>query len=280
MNLNSEEKSIPNIVRSLPHTELRQLAERANDIAVETVCTPSRMLQSEVADKANINETTYKLAFNGFDFSNKIATKGKQQMKMYSAGRQTESSVFEKTKEFILNKLESELSDDLNYHNINHTLDVYRISTKLAKSEGISEEDTMLLKTASLFHDAGFILKAEGHEKISCAIVDRHLPDFGYSNEQIAKIKGMIMATKIPQCPKNHLEQILADADLDYLGRTDFEEISERLFQELGIKNRNDWNKIQINFFESHSYFTASAKNSRNDKKHENLEKIKNQTHF
>ena len=30
------------------------------------------------------------------------------------------------------------------------------------------------------------------------------------------------MATKIPQKPQNHYEEVLSDADLDYLGRDDF----------------------------------------------------------
>jgi len=90
----------------------------------------------------------------------------------------------------------------------------------------------------------------------------------------------MIMATKIPQTPLNHLEQIMADADLDYLGRDDFQVISDRLFQELEIPDKNKWNKIQIAFFEKHSYFTESAKRLRNDKKQENLAKIKAQTQF
>ena len=40
------------------------------------------------------------------------------------------------------------------------------------------------------------------------------------------------MATKVPQSPKNHLEEILCDCDLDYLGRDDFEKISNNLFSE------------------------------------------------
>lgn len=199
---------------------------------------------------------------------------------MYSAEPITDGNDFEKTKEFILKKLNSELSEHLKYHNVDHILDVYHTAVQYAKSEGIKEEDTMLLKTAALFHDAGFIVQSEGHEKISCDIAAQYLPGFGYSKKQIDKIKGMIMATKIPQSPNNHLEQILADADLDYLGRDDFEKISERLFQELDIKNRNDWNKIQISFFGNHSYFTDTAKKSRDVKKQENLEKIKEQTQF
>ena len=188
--------------------------------------------------------------------------------------------IFEKAKAFILEKLERELPPHLTYHDIRHILDVYQASINYAALEGVSEEDTILLKTASLFHDSGFIVQAENHEAISCQIAKENLLQFDFNHEQIQKIKGMIMATKIPQTPTNHLEEILADADLDYLGRDDFEEISERLFQELKLSNRNDWNKIQISFFEKHKYFTKSAKELRNAKKQENLQRIIAQTQF
>lgn len=185
---------------------------------------------------------------------------------------------FKKTKKFILEKLERELPKNLTYHNVEHILDVYKASIEYARLEGINEEITTLLKTASLFHDSGFIVQAAGHEQISCDITQKYLPGFGYSQQQIDQIKGMIMATKIPQSPTNHFEQIMADADLDYLGRDDFEEISERLFQEFEIKDRNEWNKIQISFFEKHHYFTESAKRLRSEKKQQNLEKIISKT--
>ena len=37
----------------------------------------------------------------------------------------------------------------------------------------------------------------------------------------------------MPQTPKNHLEEIMCDSDLDYLGRQDFYPIAETLRQEL-----------------------------------------------
>ncbi|MDA0973125.1 MAG: hypothetical protein O2867_05255 [Bacteroidetes bacterium] len=41
------------------------------------------------------------------------------------------------------------------------------------------------------------------------------------------------MATKVPQEPKDHLARILCDADLDYLGGDDYDEIAGGLYQEL-----------------------------------------------
>ena len=89
----------------------------------------------------------------------------------------------------------------------------------------------------------------------------------------------MIMATKIPQSPKNHLEEIICDADLDYLGRDDFFVIGDKLFAELSmygiIDSENDWNKLQVTFLEKHHYFTKTALKNRKSKKEQHLVLIK-----
>lgn len=253
----------------------------AYDVWGTAVNIASEMEVNGSIGKVNISENTFKLVKNNFSTELRHEKLEGFQQNMYFAELKDKSVNFEKAKDFILNKLTEELPKHLYYHNIDHILDVYEAAILYAKLEGISTEDTELLKIAALFHDSGFIVKANGHELISCNFAEKYLPDFGYNAHQIEKIKGMIMATKIPQAPKNYLEQILADADLDYLGRTDFEEISNGLFEELKVENNsldiNSWNKIQVSFFEKHSYFTESAKRLRNNKKQENLQLIKSQ---
>ncbi len=186
---------------------------------------------------------------------------------------------FEKAKDFILTKLEQELPEVLYYHNTGHILDVYDAVVRYAAAAGLSAEDILLLKTAALFHDSGFIIRAKGHEELSCDFARQYLPGFDYDESQISKICGMIMATKIPQSPQNKHEEIIADADLDYLGRDDFFEISDKLYKELYhsgiVGSEEEWNKIQVKFFEDHHYFTDSVIELRQAKKMENLELIK-----
>ena len=253
----------------------------AYDVWGTAVNIASEMEVNGCIGKVNISENTYKLVHKNFSTELRPEKLEDSQLNMYFAEIKDKSVNFERAKVFILNKLTQELPGHLHYHNISHILDVYDAAMRYAKLEGISAEDTELLKMAALFHDSGFIVKADGHELISCGFAEEYLPDFGYSFNQIEKIKGMIMATRIPQTPKNHLEQILADADLDYLGRADFEEISNGLFEELKAENKiadiDSWNKIQVSFFEKHSYFTESAKRLRNVKKQENLQLIKSQ---
>jgi len=178
----------------------------------------------------------------------------------------------------VLKKLNDELPNYLTYHCVAHTTDVIDAAIEISNTEGIQGDDLTLLKTAALFHDTGYIFGAKDHEKKSCELADKYLPEYGYSKDQINKIKEIIMATRIPQTPKDHLGEILADADLDYLGRDDYFTINKKLFQELystgQVLNEKEWNKMQQEFFERHSYFTNTSKVKRNNSKMNNLQSI------
>jgi len=182
---------------------------------------------------------------------------------------------------FIITKLNRELPAGLSYHNTTHTLDVVESARRIGEAEGITAYEMDLLLTAAYYHDSGFLVKMIGHEEESCRIAQGILPGFGYSVNEIEQICGMIMATRLPQSPKNHLEQILADADLDGLGRDDFFAIGDNIFLEnsfFGITtDRSEWTRKQVDFMEKHQYFTKSAINLRQAKKDANLGRIKTQ---
>ena len=137
----------------------------------------------------------------------------------------------EKAEQYVLGQLETRLDRTLFYHGIHHTIDVVNAAAEIAALEGITDEESLaLLRTAAFYHDSGFMNIYQGHEEAGCVLAREVLPGFGYTEAQIATICGMIMATKIPQSPKNTLERIICDADLDYLGRDDFEGIAATLF--------------------------------------------------
>lgn len=181
---------------------------------------------------------------------------------------------------FVLDLLSSRLSETLYYHGMHHTLDVERAALILAKEEGIEDAASLnLLKTAALFHDSGFINTYKDHEEEGCRIARKQLPLFSYSKEQIDVICGMIMATRIPQSPQNQLEMIICDADLDYLGRDDFDLIADTLFKELEVRQLvtdiDNWNQIQIKFLEAHRYHTKAAQQKREAIKQQHLNKLR-----
>jgi len=179
----------------------------------------------------------------------------------------------------IIHRLENNLAANLFYHNAAHTIDVEKQAERIATAENIgSAEDIFLLKVAGLYHDSGFLFTYDHHEEAGCDLVKKELPAFGLDYSQIDIVCGLIMATRIPQTPVCRLQEIICDADLDYLGRPDFLGISNRLFLELQVRgyvaSKNDWNLIQMNFFMQHTYFTATDKQLRDPLKQQHLQEI------
>jgi len=182
--------------------------------------------------------------------------------------------------DFILNELRRGLAPSLTYHGLAHTLDVALAATALAAAEGLTEPEPLaLLRTAALYHDAGFLYTYQQHEARGSELVRATLPGFGYSPGQVEQICALIMATQYPQQPADHLAQILCDADLDYLGRPDFEPISTSLFHELTgqqlIADEYAWFQLQEGFLTSHHYWTATAQARRSAPKQAQLEQIR-----
>lgn len=178
----------------------------------------------------------------------------------------------------IMKILEQELDLNLYYHCLEHTQDVARAAESIAIQEGVTDEALFLLKSAATYHDAGFVKVYDDNEVVGAQMAAEILPEYGYTDEQIAIVKELIFVTRIPHKPKNHLEKIMCDADLDYLGRNDFHQVSERLCKELmergKINNHRHWDEVQVGFFKQHKYFTSTSKNLRNAKKKQNLKEI------
>lgn len=187
-------------------------------------------------------------------------------------------SEFENLQKNVLTKLKTGLPDYLHYHCLDHTKRVLEKAEHIAKAENVSADDLLLIKIAALYHDYGFLSTYKNHETEGCEAVQQELKE-QLNHDEMNLVCGMIRATEIPQNPKNKLEQILADADLEYLGTDDFEEIAHQLYLELKSKNPDlsieEWNKIQVNFIENHHFFTEYAKTHLSTKKQENLIALK-----
>jgi predicted metal-dependent HD superfamily phosphohydrolase len=184
----------------------------------------------------------------------------------------TESD-FEDLLEVILAEMDG-LSPHLTYHSKDHTLDVIRQSVRIAKAEGVGAKELLILKIAALFHDTGFLKTYANHEVKGCEIFLSKINGRDFSAEEKALVQGLIMATKIPQQPQSHLQEIICDADLDYLGRSDFFETGERLKKEFLYYNivasEADWEKMQLNFLKNHRYHTSTSRALREPVKQEN----------
>jgi class 3 adenylate cyclase/HD superfamily phosphodiesterase len=183
-----------------------------------------------------------------------------------------------KAERHIMKLLEQKLFKGLHYHGVAHSKDVVGAAERIALSENVTDEGLFLLKSAATYHDAGFIEEYDNNEPIGARLAGEILPKYGYTEQHIQKIQKLIFVTKIPHNPTTHLEEIICDADLDYLGRDDFHEIADKLRLELKehgkIETRKEWDEIQVSFLKMHKYFTKTAIKTRQKKKMQNLKEV------
>jgi len=179
----------------------------------------------------------------------------------------------------ILEMLHTRLSSNLHYHGVHHTLDALKTCDLYLKHIKIGRHEARLLRLGILLHDIGFIVSNNDHEMHGAEIAKDLLNRFDFDSQDIAIIVNLILATKVPQQPKTLLEKMICDIDLDYLGRADFYSISDDLYKELqvtsGLKDKNTWNKIQIDFLEAHEYHTEFAIKNRQPEKEKRIEEIR-----
>ncbi len=279
------------------------------DVWGDTVNTAARMETSADEGKINVSGTTYEYIKDYFDceYRGKLPVKNKGAIDMYYVNRikaglckdeegQTPNRKFfellnfkvytqqnfHNVRDYFIDLLEqNEFVSKLKYHGPHHTLDVMEAAERIGRAEGLGEEELMLVKVAALFHDSGFLNKYQNNEPEGAKLAKRELPRYGFTDAQVEIVEGMILATKIPQEPKNHLEEILCDADLDYLGRDkeEFDKISSSLAQELIdmkiLKSLDAWDPIQVKFLVAHQYFTKTCIETRRPGKIERLREIR-----
>jgi hypothetical protein len=105
------------------------------------------------------------------------------------------------------------------------------------------------------------------------------LPRYNFSKSQLDVVERLILATKFPPTPKDKLEEVICDSDLDYLGRADFIPVSNNLYKELKerqmIGSWNEWLQMQLDFIMQHQYYTQTAKKLREVNKQQQIERLR-----
>ncbi len=272
------------------------------EVKGETVNLAARIKQFCKDGQILISATTYELVKDLFqcDYFGKMPVKYQGEIPLYLVqGIKPEFSLqgkgiipnkkfsilygliqFTDLQELVLDKLEKELPQNLYYHNIKHTVDVVTQVELIGLGEGVTDEELLLLKTAALFHDTGHTSDYKDHEYYSTLVAREILPSYYYTRQQVELICDLILATHLPPRPRNKLEEIMCDADLDYLGRSDMIPVSNSLYLEMKERSMVDsllhWNSLQMKFISGHQYFTHTARNLREVNKQLQIDRIRN----
>jgi len=182
--------------------------------------------------------------------------------------------------DMIFKDLSEKLDSKYLYHNLSHTKRVINSAINIGSNYNLKNENWRLLLTASLLHDYGFIESHIDHEKIGVNLSQKILSAYDYDKKQIESINKLILVTKPMAIPKNNLESIIRDSDLEYLGSSDFKSISERLKEEWirckVINNDKEFYKKQLDFLNNHKFYTDFMKDNGNTQKEKNKIYAKN----
>jgi uncharacterized protein len=186
--------------------------------------------------------------------------------------------------DYAFDQLTKQLAPNLIYHNRDHTFeDVLPVATRLAERCAVTPHECTLIRLAAAFHDIGWTVRRHEHEAVGIEIVHEVLPHYGFLPDDIDLVAGMIQATHIPQQPRTLLEQIVADADLDSLGRDDFWSRTADLRAEMAtfdeVMSDLEWYRYVLAFLENHHYFTAPAKAQRAAQKEHYKQELRQRIH-
>ncbi|GGC50926.1 hypothetical protein GCM10011387_00370 [Pedobacter quisquiliarum] len=151
--------------------------------------------------------------------------------------------------------------EQLVYHNLNHTEHVIKHAVEIGNHYQLSDRDFFIVQCASWFHDVGYLDGRDQHEKKGAEAAAIFLRALEVNEETIQEVQGCIMATKMPQSPKNLLQQIVCDADLYHLGSEDFKDRNKLMRKEtMAVCNKeidkNLWRLGTLQLLESHHYHT------------------------
>jgi HD superfamily phosphodiesterase len=174
-------------------------------------------------------------------------------------------NLIEQSEDFVSNLLKDKLSNLYSYHNFNHTLTVVNAVKVLSKKEDVGADEKEILLVAAWFHDTGYIEGYENHEEESVKIAAKFLKEHDQSDDFIANVSNLILATVKEYVPKTHLEKIIKDADFAHLVGPEYFTTCELLRIELkntwNINFSNaEWTKENLNFLlNKHRFYTNYA---------------------
>lgn len=191
-----------------------------------------------------------------------------------------ETDLLDKSKEYVESFLEQNLSNEIFYHDLEHTHEVVKAAKEIGKASGLTDDQLETVQIAAWFHDTGYYKGKMDHEKESKNIAEEFLRSQGINEKKIAEVGGCIIATKIPQRPTNLMEEVLCDADLYHLSTSEFFSKSELLRKEFSITESNEiknkkWLNTNIKFLKTHTFFTQYAKEKLYPHKQNNLKRLK-----
>lgn len=192
------------------------------------------------------------------------------------------SELLRQTAQYVEHYMKEHFTDKIFFHNYRHTVKVVRVCDMLSMESDISKHDRFLVHLAGWFSNIGYNEDAFHHEEHSAKHAKAFFEAKGLDKEDVDEIQVCILATRIPQHPHTITARILCDAVLFHLSDPTYFEELDLLRKEWEVNRKekhedDDWLQINIEFLQSHFYFSPFARKNFEKEKRNNLMKLKAQ---
>jgi len=189
-------------------------------------------------------------------------------------------SLIEKVKNHVNDLFLKKNDSRLVYHSLGHTLEVAEAVQKIGKATGLNEDELEIVTIAALFHDTGYLIQHTDHETASMKCAEDFLSENGYERSKIKGVISCIDATRLGATPGSEMEKVMRDADYINLSNDDDGHQAELLKREVvnfggAEASEEDWLRAELKFLSDHKYYTNYGKKKLQERKDENIKKIK-----
>jgi len=192
-----------------------------------------------------------------------------------------ETPLVRNARQYAERVLTEQLPEHFVFHNLDHTREVVDAVLEIGKASNLSDDEFETVVISAWLHDIGYMQDSNDHERRSAQTANQLLQDWGASTKKIEDVERTILATAMPQHPKDLMGQVLCDADLRHLAATDFRTTGNRLRQELARVKKvkfdtdEEWLEYNLSFLKKHEYFTDYGRTVLQPLKKQNSKQLK-----
>jgi predicted metal-dependent HD superfamily phosphohydrolase len=191
-----------------------------------------------------------------------------------------DNSIISEVKKYVEDLFQNKYDNRSSYHSFAHTKEVAEAAEKIGKGSDLNADELEAVVIAAWFHDTGYLNEQSNHEDQSVKIAEEFLSAHKYPEDKIKNVKDCILATRMNYVPANLMEEVIHDADYINLSNQDNLKQSELLRSELvnyggSEPSEEEWLTSELKFLLNHRYYTEYAKRKLEDKKAENIKKLK-----
>jgi predicted metal-dependent HD superfamily phosphohydrolase len=189
-------------------------------------------------------------------------------------------NIYKKVENFVTELYEKNQTDNLVFHNLQHTEKVVERAKEIAQQYQLSEQEQFILYSAAWFHDTGHLFVDPSKHEVRSVELMRDFLSKHTNDEELLKETGeCILATRMPRNPQTMLQQIICDADTYHLGTKEFKSTNKQIKKEYDLRKipapLGGWKKASLDFIESHEFYTDYCRDLLNEGKQDNIEKLR-----